>query len=363
MSRIDTQSLLGYNPALDGLRGVAIMMVMVFHATPHALIGGYIGVDIFFVLSGFLITTLLIREYDRSQTVNLKNFFMRRVLRLGPALLLLLLVFSCASLVFLTGENLKRFLIDAVITLFYVANWARALDIHPPDYLGHAWSLAIEEQFYLVWPIIFLVMVRYLKNRIHWLWLTLVLALSAWAWRWGLLVTGATPMRLYNGSDTRADTLMIGCALAIALSLNGVRQYMDTGARHWLAPLGFAAALCLLVIALYSNWEDPRMFKWGYFLVAASSAVIIADMMRPCRAGEEGYLRRVLSLPWLVWVGSISYGLYLWHFPVFRVLYAAAFSPVVVLALGSLVTFAIASASYILVERHFLRLKGRYHDR
>lgn len=360
MSRIDSQSLLGYNPALDGLRGVAILMVMVFHATPHALIGGYIGVDIFFVLSGFLITTLLIREYDRQQSISLRNFYMRRLLRLGPALLLLLLVYSGVAWFMLDGEVREYFLVDAVITLFYAANWARALDLHPPDYLGHAWSLAIEEQFYLLWPFLFLAMARYLNKRSHWLWLTLALALCAWAWRWALLQDGATPMRLYNGSDTRADALMIGCALALLLSMDRVRRYLGARSRGWLAPLGLAAVLCLGFIAGTAHWDDPEMFKWGYLLVALSSAILITDLMRP---GAPGLLRRFLSMPWLVWIGTVSYGLYLWHFPVFRVLHAAEFSPAALLALGSLVTFAMAAGSYYFLERYFLRLKRGYHGR
>ena len=135
---------LGYNPGLDGLRGTAILSVMAYHAQTPFFRGGFIGVDIFFVLSGFLISSLLVSEFDRCNAVSLKNFYMRRLLRLAPALIGLLVIFCVASSLFLSAQKANSNYIDSLIALAYLSNWARALSIHPPDFLGHTWSLSIE---------------------------------------------------------------------------------------------------------------------------------------------------------------------------------------------------------------------------
>lgn len=346
---------LKYNPALDGLRGIAISMVMVFHATPNLLTGGFIGVDIFFVLSGFLITMLLIKEYEAEGQISLRQFYFRRALRLAPALLLLLVVFSCASLIVLSGPRLHQFLTDAIITFAYLSNWARAFNIHPPDFLGHTWSLAIEEQFYLVWPIFLVAMTKWLHARKFWLALALGIAGCAVMWRIYLLVNNATPMRLYNGLDTRADSLMIGSGLAIALSLNSVRTYFAKDRSLILSLLAVIAAATICLFAIYGQWDQSAMFYWGYSLTAIMSAIVIADAVQT----NESMLFRVLSYPLLVWLGSISYGLYLWHFPVYRVLLANGVEQINVLWLGSIITLAIAACSFYTMEKYFLQFKYR----
>ena len=156
----------GYVPALDGIRGIAIICVMIMHSGFKLFKGGFIGVDIFFVLSGFLITYLLVREYDRhDEQVNLKAFYARRALRLGPALILMLIGNSLWGIFFFTPAESMSNLEDALIALFYMANWARAFEIHAPRFLGHTWSLSIEEQFYILWPMIFLLLMRCIRSR------------------------------------------------------------------------------------------------------------------------------------------------------------------------------------------------------
>lgn len=202
------------SPALTGLRGGAVLLVMLFHADVPMLRGGYIGVDIFFVLSGFLISSLLIEEFHASGTINIKHFYIRRLLRLAPAVLLLLAIFSLLSFLFLSPERSSRNLIDALIALTYMSNWARAFSIHPPDYLGHTWSLSIEEQFYIFWPLTLVLFLRLSPRLSHVAVLILAIALASAGLRIFLLAEGASFFRLYNGLDTRADALMIGCALA-----------------------------------------------------------------------------------------------------------------------------------------------------
>lgn len=167
--------------------------------------GGYLGVDVFFVLRGFLITTLIVEEFDRAGSVSLKNFYIRRILRLAPALIALLTVYCIVSLVTLSENLARKNYLEALITAAYLSNWARAFSIHPPDFLGHTWSLSIEEQFYMLWPILLLGLLRWIRRRSHVVLIAVALALVAGIERVLLAMAGATSERLYNGLDTRAD--------------------------------------------------------------------------------------------------------------------------------------------------------------
>ncbi|MFW9929612.1 MAG: acyltransferase family protein, partial [Candidatus Thorarchaeota archaeon] len=173
----------GYVPQLDGMRGIAVLAVIAFHAGISFMPGGFIGVDIFFVLSGFLITSLLIREYDKYKDINFKHFYIRRALRLLPALILLLILFSVLSVFFLQWTQAKSNLEDALIVLFYVANWARAFHIHGAGWLGHAWSLSIEEQFYILWPITLIFLLKRIHSRRNIFYLVLIFAGLSWLLR------------------------------------------------------------------------------------------------------------------------------------------------------------------------------------
>lgn len=353
-----TQNLskLGYVPELDGLRGAAILGVMVFHARAPFLKGGFIGVDIFFVLSGFLITTLLIQEFDGSGTVSLKNFYMRRVLRLGPALIALLIVFCLVSFAVLSEENANRNYVDAIISLAYLTNWARAFSIHPPDFLGHTWSLSIEEQFYVVWPIILLTMLRVSKKRHHVVVIAAAIALLSWIFRVYLSMNAATPERLYNGLDTRADTLMVGCTLGILLSSGLVSEKSKKILQKLLVVIAPISVAFLLAFSMLSKRLDPLMDYWGYVAVGLLTAALVLDILMT----PQSIVRKFLAMRWLVWVGSISYGLYLWHFPIYKTMSALGFHGFAIITVGSLVTFMVAALSYYVVERPILKLKKRF---
>jgi peptidoglycan/LPS O-acetylase OafA/YrhL len=202
----------GYIPELDGMRGLAILAVMMFH-TKRFLLGGFIGVDIFFVLSGFLITTILVKEYDTTGHINFKHFYLRRILRLAPALILMLAVFSAFSILFLHAAELKRNLMQVLIVVCYATNWARALDFYPMGHISHTWSLSMEDQFYILWPIMLLCLLRFVKSRRSVVSIICFLALLSWALRVFLARNGASTPRLQVGLDTRADALLVGCAL------------------------------------------------------------------------------------------------------------------------------------------------------
>jgi peptidoglycan/LPS O-acetylase OafA/YrhL len=348
---------LGYSPPLDGVRGVAVLVVMIFHATQTiSPRGGFIGVDVFFVLSGFLITSLIVQEYDRFSSLNFKNFYIRRFLRLGPALLLFLFAFCVASVILVSHSKAKSNMVDALIALFYVANWARVFGIHPPDYLGHTWSLSIEEQFYLLWPVTLVAMLRMWKNR--WL-VTLaacLLALASWGLRIYLTLGGAGIDRLYEGLDTRADSLMIGSALGIALASGLLSATVKNALSRWLSLAGLLATAVLVYVCLNVGFTDRQMYYWIFFAVELATAVLILHLL----VNRGGPLHWLLSLRWIVWIGSISYGLYLWHYPIFRWMQDAKYTSTDVIIYGSLVTFVLAVSSFYLMERPLLKLKKRF---
>jgi peptidoglycan/LPS O-acetylase OafA/YrhL len=347
---------LGYVPALDGMRGAAILVVLGFHAEVPFLKGGFIGVDIFFVLSGFLITSLLIQEYTTYKAIRLRNFYIRRILRLAPALIFLLLVFSILSILFLDPIKARSNLIDSLISFFYLSNWARAFNIHPPDFLAHTWSLAIEEQFYILWPPLLILLLRYADSSWRMFQITVGLAVSAWLLRVGLILTGASIERLYNGLDTRADTLLAGCALAIVLSCNLLTKTWHQKIAHWLRYIAPLTAILLIYLSIALRWRNPQMYYWILVLIEVLVVILILDIF----VSKRSSLRGIFAVPPLVWIGKISYGLYLWHLPVFLTLKLQGYGWLQVTLLGTLLTFAIASLSYFLIERPCLKLKQRF---
>ena len=329
---------LGYRPALDGLRGIAVLLVMASHAEfPGFRLGGGTGVTMFFVLSGFLITALLVEEQRDTGGVNLRAFYRRRLFRLLPALVVFLA--GALALGWGTGDH-------AAAALLYVANWVRASGGNLGD-LGHTWSLAIEEQFYVVWPLLFVVLAR----RPAWL-LRLAVggAVLSAVIRTMIVIGGdqAAMDRVYFGSDTRADAILAGCILGLVIA-GGRRLSVP----RWMAA---AAGLALVVVTGIAAGESS-FYRWGLTLAAVASTIIVARVaVRP--AGSS----RVLEWSGLVRTGRLSYGLYLWHWPIMlvasRTMAAGPGRVVVTFALS----FLMAVASSRLVEepmRRFGRHKGR----
>jgi len=349
------KATLGYVPELDGLRGIAVSAVMILHSDEMFLRGGFIGVDVFFVLSGFLITTLLVQEFDSQHHVDLRKFYLRRALRLAPALILLLTSFSFLSVLILDEDRARSNLIDASIALLYSSNWATAFDLHPLNYLEHSWSLSIEEQFYVVWPPILVTLLRVMPSKGRLLAAVSVLGIAAWCLRIYLGMRGSPLERLYYGLDTRADALLAGCALSLLLSLsasNGQPQLLERGLRV-LAPL---SGLALVSIAVFADWHSIHVHYWGLPAVALFTAVVIAHVViSPC-----GVVKSMLSSRLLVWLGTISYGLYLWHFPIFRTMRHFGLSGPEILITGSAATLVVAAGSYYFLERRFLQLKQQF---
>ncbi|MFQ5628403.1 MAG: acyltransferase family protein [bacterium] len=346
----------GYIPELNGLRGVAIITVMLYHSELPFMQGGFIGVDIFFVLSGFLISTLLVQEFDNFQSISLKHFYMRRILRLMPALITFLLVFCLWSYAILNEEAARKNYMDSIISFAYLSNWARAFLIHPPDYLGHTWSLSIEEQFYFLWPLTLSVLLRVLKKRHHVALFTVGIALFSWFLRICLSILEISPERLYNGLDTRADALMIGCALGIVISSGLITEKVKGVLAKSLVVIAPLSAAGLLGFAVFSSWHDSNMYYWGFVVVEIMTAFLILDIF----FNPRSIIRKILAIKWLVWIGTISYGLYLWHYPIFRTMQSLNYNCLSVISIGSVIAIVIAADSYYFLEKPILKIKKRF---
>ncbi|HEX6139808.1 MAG TPA: acyltransferase, partial [Candidatus Limnocylindria bacterium] len=287
--------VLGYRPALDRLRGVAILFVVADHVQLPLFGGaGQIGVTMFFVLSGFLITQILLDEHRVTGRISLLFFYARRALRLLPALFVLLLVVSAGAVT--VGDGRVLSFVPSV--LLYFANWAQVGDGHAAPVLGHTWSLAIEEQFYALWPLLLILGLRW-RSTGSWLPVALVAAaigsvvMRAVIWH----PTIDAYYRVVYGTDTRAEALLIGGALAAMYATKAYRPGALITAN------GIALILAVLVV--------PSI---GFFVLIGLSLVTVGACVLTALAatGRAG----VLSWSWLVWLGGISYGVYLWHVPV-----------------------------------------------
>lgn len=352
---------LGHEPALDGLRGIAILSVMAFNTgmifkeSFFSMQGGFLGVDIFFVLSGFLITLLLVQGYDRTSGIGIKNFYLRRALRLFPALFAMILFIVAYALFFQTKESAVSTLKGVLYTLFYVANWAQISPGFPGiGALNHAWSLSVEEQFYIFWPILLLVLLRIKKKAVIFAILTslsvISILISFWLWH-----TGASYLRIYLGSDTRAHELLIGCIAALMVSRGVFRRTTRLKwSFHAAAVISFAGILLSFILVRH---DAAFVYNGGFALISIGTAALILDfLLFPSK------FSRFFEFAPLVWFGKISYGLYLWHIPIFLVTLrlGGRTAPFYYEVIGVGATVLVATASYYLLEKPFLRLKSRF---
>ena len=345
----------GYVPALDGLRAVAIVVVMAYHAFPKQVHGGFLGVELFFVLSGFLITALLLKEWDRFGSISLPNFYMRRVIRLFPALVLLLIVVLWIdSLVFadVVGRETGR---DALLSLAYVMNWARAFDWVTTSFLAHTWSLSIEEQFYLLWPAMLVLLCRRCDARQIAVRLTVLAVLIA-LYRASATLAGAAPLRMYNGLDTRADGLMLGSALAAAFQ-GGLIDVRSKEVQQQFRRLVPVASFGLAFAVFLADWRFARTYLFLLPITVLLSSVLIGGVYVSA-AGSP--VRRFLESRTLVGIGRISYGLYLWHFPIYQMLGQLGWSRPATAIVGTPLSVLIAVLSFRYLEQPILSWKRRF---
>jgi len=340
--------------ALDGIRALAVLAVMLFHGGVTRAQGGFIGVDVFLVLSGFLITTLLFRELHSTGGIAFKDFWLRRARRLLPALFLVLLAVALFGAFVATDDEALGLRGDLLGSLFYVQNWRLVLSgqsyfaqFGAPSPLRHMWSLAIEEQWYVVWPLLFFGIVKVARRDTKIVALiTLALAAGSALLMAVLSTPGGDVSRVYYGTDTRAQALLIGAALAIVLSRGTVLERPSAVAITQVLGLGGLAFLAWVTMEHSETWT--RFYRGGLSMVAVAAAAVIAGAMT--RAGP---VPRILAIPPLPAIGLISYGLYLWHWPVYVLLSPARTglegNRLLVVRIG--VSFVIAIVSFVVVER------------
>jgi len=312
-------------PGLDGIRALAVTTVIVFHFVPGTLVGGYLGVDIFFVVSGFLITTLLLRERAATGRISLRGFWARRARRLLPALGLLLVV-CCTAALIVGGDVLVGLGIQVLGASTFSSNWLfiaagnSYFDATVPELFRNLWSLAVEEQFYLVWPLlVVLVLVRIPR------WVRLVgiaaLAIASAVWM-GLTYSPLDPTRVYYGTDTHAFGLALGALLAVYAVGRGIQNQTGRMPRRLTkvvtSVVGGLAIAALVALAIVMSGDTDIPYRGGLAVVAVLSALAIAALLVP---GSP--LAWILDLRPIRWVGVRSYGLYLWHWPVVVLLASA----------------------------------------
>ncbi|MDD0844554.1 acyltransferase family protein [Pseudomonas sp. Gutcm_11s] len=328
-----------YVAGLDGLRALAILLVLFFHSKVPGLPGGNVGVDLFLVLSGFLITSLLLDEQDRSGTIGLKRFYLRRAWRLTPALLLMLFLYSLFAP--LLWPEYFFHLRDVLAVLLYVANLAAAAG-YAPEKLLHGWSLGLEEQFYLVWPLVLLAVFRLLSRSTLWLAL-LGLYVLLCAWRiWCLYGMGAPGGLAYYRPDLHAGGLVLGAALAAWW-----RQQKEVGGNAWMAKLGWLS----LAVALISPQSDELHLALFVPLAEIGTALLIVSILLGKQALFAGRL--------VTHIGKLSYGLYLFHYPIMLYLVQCRLHWAVVFCIGGVLSYALAWVSFNTVEAAARRYRER----
>lgn len=355
-----------YLPSIDSLRAIAVIAVIIYHIDANYLPGGFLGVDLFFVLSGYLISSLIIKEYKSTGTVNLYNFYVRRARRLLPAVYFMITVVLIIITLF-NGVLLKKSYLDALFGYIYSSNWWYIF--HKLDYFDsfgsqspfkHLWSLAIEEQFYMFFPLIFLIFNRKSKSnnsnsKLNKNFIYVVLSLILVSLIAHILLFDINNInRIYFGTDTRAFSLLVGVVGAILYPMDRLSERTTKKDNMIYSIVSLVSILVLIGIMINTSEYNTWLYRGGFLLVAIIGLIIIISSGR-----QYTFMSKLLSFKPLVFIGKISYSLYLWHFPILVVT-----TPVseignpnlFYVTLRIVLIFLVATGSYMFVETPIRKL-------
>ncbi|MBQ9068077.1 MAG: acyltransferase [Eggerthellaceae bacterium] len=346
-----------YIPSIDGLRAFAVLSVIFYHMGLPFAKGGLLGVTVFFVISGYLITGLLTLEWESSGSINLPQFWLRRIRRLFPAIVTVIVVMAAVFTV-CSPLLLTKMRPDIIPGLFWFENWWYILRdlsyfdaVGAPSPLTHFWSLAIEEQFYLVWPIILLVLFKTGIGKTNVRRICLVLSVGSAVAMAVLYDPQGDPSRVYYGTDTRAFSLLIGAWLSFAWPSGQLSEETASratfGSVLMLDAVGVAAFAGIVAMCVFVSGFSDFMYYGGLVLCSVLSAIVIAVLAHP-----RSLLAKVAAWKPFVWVGKISYGMYLWHFPIICLLQPrnATQLPWWIYLVELALTVGLSAASYYLIE-------------
>ena len=347
-----------YIPAIDGLRGVAVVAVMLYHLGFSWIPGGFLGVDLFFVISGYVITRLLLDSIARSGGLDLRAFYKARIRRLFPPLVFMILATSIYIGIW-APETMRRFVSDAPFSLFGAMNWwlvFRDTDyfdsIARPALLQHTWSLGVEAQFYLIWPLILLLILRYLgKNKIPGAALSIAAVSGVALLVLSFQVDAASASQIshvYFGTDTHSIGLFLGAALAVSWIPQNLKEDVEKRAQDFIDGIGVFGFIGMIATFLFIDESDPTLYKIAFPLAGIFGCAIITSIVHPASRFAP-----ILSSKIAVWIGERSYAIYLWHWVVFQVTRPAVDiegSAWALTALRVLIVLALADISLRLVE-------------
>ena len=355
-----------YLPSIDSLRALAVLAVIIYHIDVNYLPGGFLGVDLFFVLSGYLISSLIIKEYKKTGTLNLYNFYMRRARRLLPAVYFMITV-CLVFMVLFNGVLLRKSHLDAVFGYIYSSNWWYIF--HKLNYFDsfgaqspfkHLWSLAIEEQFYMFFPLIFLIFNRRKKEEgkgpsLNKNFLYIVLGLILISLIIHILLFDINNInRIYFGTDTRAFSLLVGVVGALLYPIDKLSNPTNSKENLAYSVVSIISISILIIIMFCTTEYNTWLYRGGFLLVAVLGLIIIISSGK-----QHTFISKALSFKPIVFIGKISYSLYLWHFPI--IVLTTPVSEIgnpnlFYVTLRIILTFIVATLSYLVVETPIRKL-------
>ncbi|GAB0271740.1 acyltransferase family protein [Staphylococcus pseudintermedius] len=343
-------------PGLDGVRAVAVIAIIIYHLNPQWLSGGFLGVDTFFVISGYLITSLLLTEYHNTGKIKLMSFWLRRVKRLIPAVLFLVMGVIVLSLIFMPTE-IQKVRADSIAAIFYVSNWWYIMQ--NVDYfeqfavqpLKHLWSLAIEEQFYLVFPIVLLSLFSFIRRLKSIRIIFLILLVISMIAMMVLYVPNENVARVYFGTDTRIQTLLMGVLLALVWPPFQLKAKVNRQMRTMIDTAGVVGLAILFICFKFVSETNSILYYGGFFLISTVTLLVIASSVHP-----SGYFAKFLGNKVFTFIGSRSYSLYLWHYPIIVLIhhqFVQGQIPPLVYVVEILLMVLMAEFSYKFIEQPF----------